>query len=172
MFQDHYSCDPEAGCCCGEALLELTFVEDDLGVDVSEMLNVVNTAEVFIVMFVLFERRLLVDTRTSDGTSPEGPLIRVVERVRNSDERFRELMRIRPKMAAPDRIVAFQWPRSVRTFVDVGVWEAIQQRLTSLGAAESTCTAVLADLHAEERTEQIKAVRGEEPYRTLRGMNS
>jgi hypothetical protein len=147
-------------------------VEDDLGIDLSEMLNVVNTSEVFIVMFVLFERRLLVDTRTSDGATPEGPLIRVVDRVRNSDERFRELMRIRPRLPAPERIVAFQWPRSVRTFVDVGVWEAIQQRMISLGAAESTCMAVLADLQAEERAEQIKAVRGLEPYRELRGMNS
>jgi hypothetical protein len=147
-------------------------VEDDLGIDLSEMLNVVNTSEVFIVMFVLFERRLLVDTRTSDGQTPEGPLIRVVDRVRNSDERFRELMRIRPRLPAPERIVAFQWPRSVRTFVDVGVWEAIQQRMTTLGAAESTCLAVLADLEAEERAEQIKAVKGQEPYRELRGMNS
>jgi hypothetical protein len=143
-------------------------VEDSLGVDLSEVLGVVNTAEVFIVMFQIFERRLLVDTRTGNG---EVPLIRVVDRVRSSDERFRELLRIRPKLPAPERIVAFQWPRSVRTFVDSGVWEAIQQRVCSLGAAETTCIAVLADLQAEERSEQLKAVRGEEPYRTLRGLN-
>ena len=38
-----------------------------------------------------------------------------------------------------------------------------------LGAAESTLLAVLAELQWEERQEEIKAVRGEEPYRTLKG---
>jgi hypothetical protein len=141
-------------------------MEDDLGVDLSEVLSVVNTAEVFVIMFELFERRLLVDTRTAGN---ETPLIRVVDRVRSSDERFRELMRLRPKFGAPERIVAFQWPRSVRTLVESGVWDAIQSRVRSLGTSESTCLAVLAELQWEERNEEIKAVRGEEPYRTLKG---
>jgi hypothetical protein len=141
-------------------------VEDDLGVDLSEILNVVNTAEVFVVMFHLFERRLLVDTRTSEQ---DQPLIRVVDRVRSSDERFRELMRLRPRLAAPEKIIAFQWPRTVRTMVESGVWQAITDRLTSLGSPDSAVLAVLHELQWEERREEIKAVRGEEPYRTLRG---
>lgn len=141
-------------------------MEDEFGVDLQEILSVINTAEVFVVMFQLFERRLLVDARTGPG---EPPLIRVVDRARSSEERFRELMRMRPKFPAPERIVAFQWQRSVRTFVESGVWDAIFNRLRSLGAAESTCLAVLAELQWEERNEEIKAVKGEEPYRTLRG---
>lgn len=145
--------------------LQFLNVEDDLGVELSEVLSVVNSAEVFVVMFAMFERRLLVDARTGS----EGPLIRVVDRVRNSDERFRELQRMRPRFPAPDRIVAFPWPRSIRTFVECGVWDAIQQRMISLGAAESTCLAVLAELRQEERKEEIRAVKGEEPYQTMRG---
>jgi hypothetical protein len=141
-------------------------VEDDFGVEFSEVLSVVNTAEVYVIMFELFERRLLVDARTA---ASETPLIRVVDRVRSSDERFRELMRLRPKFGAPDRIVAFQWPRSVRSLVESGVWDAIQGRVRNLGTSESTCLAVLAELQWEERNEEIKAVRGEEPYRTLKG---
>ncbi|HLF70749.1 MAG TPA: hypothetical protein VI759_01150 [Dehalococcoidia bacterium] len=141
-------------------------MEDDLGVDVSEVLSVVNGSEVFVVMFQLFERRLLVDTRNGPN---EPPLIRVVDRVRSSEERFRELLRMRPKFPAPERIVAFQWPHSIRTFRESGVWEAIQTRVISLGASEATCLAVLSELQWEERNEEIKAVRGEEPYRTLRG---
>jgi hypothetical protein len=141
-------------------------VDDDLGVDLSEMLNVVNTAEVFVVMFHLFERRLLVDARTAAG---EMPVIRLVDRVRSSEERFRELHRIRPRLPSPERIVAFQWQRSIRTFVETGVWGAIESRLRSLGTSESTIRAVLSELQWEERQEEIKAVRGEEPYRTLRG---
>ncbi len=141
-------------------------MEDDLGVDIGEVLSVINTAEVFVVMFQIFERRLLVDTRTA---GEEMPLVRVVDRARNSEARFRELQRLRPRFAAPERIVAFQWPRSVRTFVECGAWEAVNQRLQSLGASDSTCLAVLAELKQEEHTEQLRAVRGDEPYRTLNG---
>jgi hypothetical protein len=140
-------------------------VQDDLGVDLSEVLAVVNTAEVFVVMFYLFERRLLVDTRTSAG---EPPLIRVVDRVRSSEERFRELLRLRPRFGSPERIVAFQWPRSVRTLIESGVWEAIETRVSSLGTPENAVLAVRSELQWEERNEELKAVRGEEPYRTLR----
>jgi hypothetical protein len=141
-------------------------VEDELGVDLSEILNVVNTAEVFVVMFHLFDRRLLVDSRTSEH---DQPLVRVVDRVRSSDERFRELLRLRPKLSSPERIIAFQWPRTVRTLVEAGVWQAIADRLSSLGVTDSTLLATLHELQWEERREEIKAVRGEEPYRTLRG---
>ena len=144
----------------------MAVVEDDFGVDLSEVMDVVNTAEVYLVMFQLFERRLLVDARSSND---EPPLLRVVNRVRSSDERFRELRRLRPKFSPPERIVAFQWPRSIRSFVESGVWGAIDERLRSLGTSESTCLAVLSELRWEERGEELRAVRGEEPYRTLRG---
>jgi hypothetical protein len=144
----------------------MSSVEDELGVDLSDILNVVNTAEVFVVMFHHFERRLLVDNRHTDE---DPPLVRVVDRVRSSDERFRELMRLRPKLASPDRIIAFQWPRTVRMLVESGIWQAIFDRLSSEGVPESTLLAVLHELQWEERREEIKAVRGEEPYRTLRG---
>ena len=141
-------------------------MEDDLGVDIGEVLSVIKTAEVFVVMFQLVERRLLVDTRTGGA---EMPLIRVVDRARNSEARFRELQRLRPRFAAPERIVAFQWPRSIRTFVECGAWEAISHRVQDLGAADNTCLAVLGELQQEEHSEEMRALRGEEPYRTLHG---
>lgn len=141
-------------------------MDDDLGIDISEILSVVNTADVFVVMFEMFERRLLVDARS---TPSDPPLVRVVDRVRSSEERFRELMRLRPRMASPDKIVAFQWIRSVRTFVEAGVWQAIHDRLAGMGVPENVLLAVLHELQWEERREEIKAVRGEEPYRTMRG---
>ncbi len=159
-------CEPQFALLAVGHVPRITFVEDDLGVDLSEVISVVNTAEVFVVMFQIFERRLLVDTRTGGG---ETPLIRVVDRVRSSEERFRELQRLRPRLSAPERIVAFQWQRSVRTFVETGVWKAIEDRVRNAGASESTCLAVLSELQWEERHEELKAVRGEEPYRTLKG---
>ena len=143
--------------------------DNDLGIDLHEVLAVVNTAEVFVVMFQHFERRLIVDTRTAGS---EGPMIRLVNRVRNADERFRELRRMRPRFPAPERIHAFNWPRSARTLVALGVWQAIEERVRSIGAAAATCQAVLAELLNEERQEELKAARGEEPYRTIWAENA
>jgi hypothetical protein len=144
-------------------------VENEYGVDVQEVLSVIGSAEVFVIMFQHFERRLLVDTRTAGN---EGPLMRVVERVRNADERFRDLRRLRPRFPAPDRIVAFQWPRSVKTLVASGIWKAIEERLISLGSSEWTCRAVLGELEREEIGEEQKAIRGDEPWRTLWAENT
>jgi hypothetical protein len=142
---------------------------NDLGIDVPEVLAVVNTAGVFVIMFGHFERRLIVDARTAGS---EGPMIRMVERVRNADERFRELRRMRPRFPAPEKIVAFQWPRSAKTLVASGIWQAIEDRLRSLGTAAATCQAVLSELLHEERQEEVKAARGEEPYRTIWAENA
>jgi len=139
-------------------------VENDYGIDVQEVLGVIGSAEVFVIMFQHFERRLLVDARKAGS---EGPMIRVVERVRNADERFRDLRRLRPRFPAPERIVAFPWPRSVKTLVSSGIWQAVEDRLSSLGVAEWTCRAVLGELEREELSEEQKAIRGDEPWRTL-----
>ncbi len=139
-------------------------MEPDFGVDVSEVLAVINSAEVFVMRFPHFEKRLLVDSRTAGN---DGPLLRVVDRVRNAEERFRDLRRLRPRFPAPERIVAFQWPRTVRMLVDSGVWQAIEDRMRSLGAGQSTCQAVLAELRYEERAEERRAARGEEPYKSI-----
>jgi hypothetical protein len=137
---------------------------DDYGLDLHEVLAVIGSAEVFVIMFQHFERRLLVDARTAGS---EGPLIRMVNRAGNAEERFRELRRMRPRFPAPERIVAFQWPRSVRSLVASGVWQAIEERVRSLGATQTTCQAVLAELQVEQRQEELRAVRGDEPYRTI-----
>jgi|SRR5437588_3481854 len=142
---------------------------DDLGIDVPEVLAVVNTADVFVVMFPHFERRLMVDARTAGS---EGPMVRMVNRVRGPEERFRELRRMRPRFPPPERIVAFNWPRSARLLIASGIWQAIEDRLRSLGAAASTCQAVLADLLNEEKQEEVKAARGDEPYRTIWAENA
>lgn len=139
-------------------------MENEYGIDVHEVLGVINSADVFVIMFEHLERRLLVDARTA-GT--EGPMARVVERVRNADERFRDLRRLRPRFPSPERIVAFRWPRTVKTLVSSGLWQAIDDRLRSLGASEWTCKAVLSELEQEELLEEQKAIRGDEPWRTL-----
>jgi hypothetical protein len=106
---------------------------DEYGLDLDEVIQVIDTAEVLVVRFQLIEKRLLIDART--GVS-EGPLISLVPRVSSAEERFRSLKQMRPRLPLPDRIMSFQWPRSVEVMKASGIWEHIVQRVTEYGHGE------------------------------------
>ena len=136
---------------------------EDIGVDINELIAAINVSEVLVMRFPLIEKRLLLDSRTSGS---ERPLLKVVNRVNSAEERFRDLRRLRPRFPAPERIVAMQWPRSIDVLVSAGVWNAIEQRMQSLGLAAAACQEVLKDLRREERLEALRAIRGVENYET------
>jgi len=107
-------------------------VSDDYGVDLDEILRVIERAAVLIVRFEVLEQRLLVDFR-ADGS--DGPIITLVDRVNSAEERFRHLKSLRPRMPLPERILSFPWPRAIAAFDNAGVWERIAERLRGLARA-------------------------------------
>jgi hypothetical protein len=141
-------------------------VENDFGLDIEEILKVIDTAEVLVVRFAILEKRLLIDARHSDT---EGPLIKVVPRAASVEERFRHLKSLRPKFPLPEKIMSFMWPRHVELLEKSGVWQRIVDRLTGLGYpdAGAACDAALQELLQEERTEVQSAIKGGEGYQSL-----
>lgn len=141
-------------------------MENNFGLDLDDIFNVIDSGEVILVRFQLVEQRLLVDTRRS---AVEGPMIVLVPRVGSSEERFRSLKRLRPRFAVPERIMSFQWPRQIRSLHTSGVWERICRRLVEVGGDEmaSRCDQVYAELERLEREETIAAIRGGEGYETV-----
>lgn len=139
---------------------------DDFGLDLDEVMQVIDTAEVLVVRFAILEKRLLVDTRCDPQ---EGPLIRLVPRVSSVEERFRHLKQMRPRFPLPQRIMSFLWPRNVETLRVAGVWPRIVQRLRATGYpdVEEQCAAVFQELLREERAEVIAAIKGGEGYHSL-----
>jgi len=141
-------------------------MENDFGLDIEEILKVIDTAEVLVVRFAILDKRLLIDARRSEK---EGPLIKVVPRAGSVEERFRHLKSLRPKFSLPDKIMSFMWPRHVELLEKSGVWQHIVDRLTSLGDTDTkaACDAVLRELFEEERAEVQSAIRGGEGYQSL-----
>ena len=141
-------------------------MENDFGLDLSDIFNVIDSGEVILVRFQLVERRLLIDTRRS---AVEGPMITLVPRVGSSEERFRSLKRLRPRFALPERILSFQWPRQIRSLRSSGVWDRICRRLVEGGGDEvaAHCDEVYAQLERLEREETVAAIRGGEGYETV-----
>lgn len=142
-------------------------MSNDYGLDLSEILKVVDSADVLIIRFqIVNDRRLLVDARS---TRIDPPTVQLVDRASSVEERFRSLKQLRPRFPLPEKIMSFQWPRHVSMLAETGVWERIVQRMTGSGHAgmQRMCDSVWRELVEAERREIFAAVRGGPGYQTL-----
>jgi len=141
-------------------------MENDFGLDLQEIMKVIDTAEVLVVRFVIIERRLLVDARHN---TDEGPLIQLVPRASSIEERFRHLKEVRPRFPLPERIMSFMWPRHIALLEASGVWQRIVDRLGAPANASvaEECAAAYRELLAEERAQVMAAIRGDSGYQSL-----
>jgi hypothetical protein len=84
------------------------------------------------------------------------------------EERFRELVRMRPRFAKPESITIIPWPKYVSSLVRLEVWDHIVRRYLELGSPEIVrqCESCLNELRGMEREEFARAITGEN-YETL-----
>lgn len=141
-------------------------MSDDFGVDLEEVHQVIDTADLMIVRFHILQRRLLVDFRTRSG---QGPMMRLVDPAGSVEARFRSIKEMRPQFPYPERVMSFSWPRMMGVLVSSGVWARIVERMVALGgtAAEHECRQVLDQMISEERAEVENAIKGSDHYQTL-----
>ena len=139
---------------------------DDYGVDVNEIVKVIDSADVLVVRFAILDERLLVDNRTNDK---DGPLIAVVPKAESVEERFKSLKKLRPRFPLPEKITSFMWPRHFDTFRDCGLCKRIESRLISLGGEDmvTRCREAFEHLHKTEQAAVVNAITGGEGYQTL-----
>jgi hypothetical protein len=133
--------------------------------DVGEILRTLRSADVVVLRFVTVPQRLLIDNRTNDV---DGPLLKLVPRAANAEDRFKSLKQLRPRFKLPQKITAVFWPRYIHSLQDHGVWQAIVQRVVDAGyaAVAAEAEAIFEELRAMERAEMYNAIAGE-GYRTL-----
>ncbi len=140
-------------------------MDNDFSIDLADIAATVHTAEVVAIRFVSTSQRLLLDFRSSEL---DGPMVRVVEPVTTVEERYRSLRRLRPRFAAPEKIVAIWWPRFVASLETTGIWDEILERVRDAGHPESIERAheALRSLLDLEREQQRDAIMGK-GFRTL-----
>jgi hypothetical protein len=116
-------------------------MDNDFFLDYDEIIRTIRSADVVTLRFVIINQRLLIDNRSSEI---DPPLVKVVPRATSVEERFRSLKQLRPRFRLPEKISAIWWPKSIKSLVDHGVWDAIVQRIIE-GVREDRrrCDAVL-----------------------------
>jgi len=139
---------------------------DDYGLDMDEVTRVIDNADVLVVRFAILDKRLLIDSRTSEQ---EGPFIAIVSKAGSVEERFKSLKKLRPRFSLPDKIMSFMWPRHLETFRNSGLCQRIEARMVSLGgeAMADRCRQIFDELIREEKAEVVAAIRGGEGYQSL-----
>lgn len=130
-------------------------------IDLGEVSRGIEAADVVALYFPMLRRTLLIDARV---TELDGPMIRIVPMVTTPEERFRSLLKLRPRFARPESITIIPWPKYVHSLVRLGVWDYIVRRFAELGAPEAVrqCDACFRELANLEREELRHAVIGED----------
>ncbi len=135
-------------------------MDSDFRVDVEEVCRAIDTGEIIALYFPLLRKTLLMDTRT---TPLDGPMIKVVPMAASPEDRYRELVRMRPRLPKPESISIVPWPKFVESLTRTGVWDRIARRYAEIGPAGIVrqCVACLDELRAVEREEVRRAITGE-----------
>jgi hypothetical protein len=135
-------------------------VDFEYRIDLGEVTRGIEAADVAALYFPVLRKTLLIDARASEL---DGPMIKVVPMVTTPEERFRSLLKLRPRFARPESITISPWPKHVHSLVRLGVWDHIVRRFAELGAPEAVrqCDACFRELVESEREEFRHAVTGE-----------
>ena len=135
-------------------------MDSDFRVDIEEVCRAIDGGEIIALYFPLLRKTLLMDLRT---TPLDGPMIKVVPMAASAEDRYRELVRMRPRLPKPESINIVPWPKFVETLVRSGVWDRIARRYAEIGPPEIVrqCIACLDELRGVEREEVRRAITGE-----------
>jgi hypothetical protein len=135
-------------------------MDSDFRVDINEVCRAIDTGEIIALYFPMLRKTLLMDTRT---TPLDGPMIKVVPMAASAEDRYRELVRMRPRLPKPESINIVPWPKFVESLVRADVWDRIVRRYAEIGTPEIVrqCGACLDELRGIEREEIRRAITGE-----------
>ncbi len=140
---------------------------DDFAVDLEELFNDIDNAEVVSISFPTFDKSAVFDMRSSET---EGPMLRLMPMVSSPRERIRSVRRLRPGFPRPTGLTVIPWHGYVDTLVQNGIWQKLVERFCRSGLnqreALDTCGSVLTELRHSEKTEMTSAILGDN-YHTI-----
>ena len=134
-------------------------MDNDYELNVEEIVQTVESAEVLTLRFVVISQRLLIDNRY---TAVDGPMLKLVTPVKTAEERFRSLKQLRPRFRIPDKICSVWWPKHVESLATSGVWSAVARRTIDSGNpfAPQLCEDIFREMLALEQEEVRNAILG------------
>ena len=140
-------------------------MDGEFNLDLQEVMDSVDSAEVVSLFFPTFGKAVVIDTRS---LGDRGPLVRIMPMVSSPRERLWSLRSLRPEFPRVNSMTVIPWPRYVDSLVTLGVWDRIVERLAGSGHDEAVadCASVIDELRCLEKAELAAVVLGEN-YHTV-----
>lgn len=140
-------------------------IDGGYDIDLDAVLQNIREAEVVTLHFPIIRQTLLIDTRC---TEQDGPLVRVMPMVNNTEERFATLRALRPGLPRPQSITMIPWAHTIASLDRAGVWSCVLARLEECGTVTTLHAArrTLRQLRSLELAELREAIVGR-AYRTV-----
>jgi hypothetical protein len=140
-------------------------MDQEFRIDLAEVRQSVERADVITVHFVYFRETLVLDTRKS---ATEPPLARVRPSVATVDERIKDIRSLRPRFGRPESITYIPWPKFVRSLRESGVWDVLVDRMVAAagGRFEDEMDRLYRRLRKDEWNEYRNAIAAS-GYKTL-----
>lgn len=137
----------------------------DFRMDIEEISENIQQAEVVCLYFPLLRKTLVMDLRL-DLEDP--PVVKLLPMASSIEERVRSLRELRPRFAQPEKVAILPWPKYVDSMVRLGIWDMLVERCASTGDKRSvtSCGQSLEELRALEKAELIAVVTGDQ-YQTI-----
>ena len=141
---------------------------DDFAVDLEELFNDIDNAEVVSISFPTFDRSAVFDMRSNES---DGPMLRLMPMVSSPRERIRSVRRLRPGFPRAkwiDRHTVAWIRRHPRPDRHLGQArrKVLSFRLKPTRDALDTCDSVLKELRQSEKAEMTAAILGDN-YHTI-----
>ena len=138
---------------------------EDFAVDLEELFDNIDNAEVVSVSFPSLDKSAVFDMRSNES---EGPMLRLMPMVSSPRERMRIVRRLRPSFPRANGLTVIPWYGYVDTLVQSGIWDKLVDRLAQSGRpdAAAACDAMLKELRHFEKDEMAAAISGDN-YHTI-----
>ena len=156
---------PESNIC-----FERSPMDGDFVLDLEDVNDSVEHAEVMSLSFPKFNKALVIDTRSN---SADGPLVCIMPMVGSPQERIRSIRKLREDFPRIESLTVIPWARYIDSLVSLGVWDRIVGRLAASGhsAPNDVCSALLRDLRRMEKAEIADVLSGDN-YHTIWSANA
>mgnify|MGYP001614758749 CR=1 FL=1 len=143
----------------------IRYMDGDFRIDLGELLDNIDTAEVICIYFPVLHKTILMDTRFTDE---DPPMVKIVPTADSIEERFHTLRRLRPRFPRPNSITVVPWPKYAQSLVELGIWQRVLKRFVHTGHKEAVqaCNQVLTEVYQLERDELFAVIQGEN-YHTV-----
>ena len=141
------------------------FSENGLLVDIDALKDSILSADIFVLGFQRFSKRLLIDTRSNHKSEP---LLAIVEPVNTANERYQWLLKHRPDFRLPETFLFAVWPHSIKYLTEIQIIEAIYSKMASqMTKPKKQFETILNELEQLEHENLESSIRGTNGWKTI-----